>query len=341
MLLTITMNGTNTQELGYLLHKNPQRAQCFELNFGKAYVFYTEVSDNRTTAALLLELNPIDLAHKQNVHAVAIVLNLPKNELLKRNAARADRGYPERVIKKHCADLRRSVKHLKKEGFRFIYVMNSQEEVNNAEIVRTKLWNDKKDDHGAFDIIGDIHGCYDELVMLLGKLGYQRNEQGVMVHPCGRKAAFLGDLCDRGTKNTEVLRLVMDMVKSGNAVDVPGNHDVKLLKYLRGKNVQMTHGLDITVSQLEKENDDFRNEVAAFLDGLVSHYVLDDGKLVISHAGIKKEYIGRSYMKVRDFCLYGETTGETDEYGLPVRLDWGQITVEKRLLFTVTFRNRR
>ena len=266
--------------------------------------------------------NIIDLAHKQNVHAVAIVLNLPESELLKRNVARADRGYPERVIKKHCADLRRSIKHLKKEGFRFIYVLNSQEEVDNAEIVRTKLWNNKRDEHGAFDIIGDIHGCYDELVMLLGKLGYQRNEQGVMVHPCGRKAAFLGDLCDRGLKNTEVLRLVMDMVKSDNANAVPGNHDVKLLKYLRGKNVQMTHGLDITVSQLEKESEDFRNEVTAFLDGLVSHYVLDDGKLVISHAGIKKEYIGRGSMKVRDFCLYGETTGETDEYGLPVRLDW-------------------
>ena len=62
MLLTITMKGTNTQELGYLLHKNPYRAQCFDLSFGKAYVFYTEVTDIRTTAALLLELNPIDLA---------------------------------------------------------------------------------------------------------------------------------------------------------------------------------------------------------------------------------------------------------------------------------------
>lgn len=266
--------------------------------------------------------NIIDLANKQNVHTVAIVLNLPESELLKRNAARADRGYPERVIKKHCSDLHKSIKHLRKEGFRFVYVLNSQEEVDNVEIVRTKLWNNKKDEHGEFDIIGDIHGCYDELVMLLEKLGYKKNEQGIMVHPYGRKAAFLGDLCDRGLKNIEVLRLVMDMVKSGNAIAVPGNHDVKLLKYLKGKNVQMTHGLDITVSHLEKESEDFKNKVAAFLDGLVSHYVLDDGKLVIAHAGIKKEYIGRGSMKVRDFCLYGETTGEIDEYGLPVRLDW-------------------
>ena len=264
----------------------------------------------------------LELAHKQNVHSVAIVLDLPEKELMQRNKNRADRGYPDRVIHSHYTSLRKCIRHLKKDGFRFVYVLGSQEEIDNAEIVRTKLWNDKRDLHGPFDIIGDIHGCCDELVMLLEKLGYIKNESGIYCHPFGRQAAFLGDLCDRGTKNTEVLRLVMDMVKSGNAIAVPGNHDVKLLKYLRGKSVQKTHGLDITVSQLDAAGEDFRNEVTSFLDGLVSHYVLDDGKLVISHAGIKEKYIGRGSMRVRDFCLYGETTGETDEYGLPVRLDW-------------------
>ena len=264
----------------------------------------------------------LELAHKQNVHSVAIVLDLPEKELMQRNKNRADRGYPDRVIHSHFTGLRKCIRHLKKDGFRFVYVLGSQEEIDNAEIVRTKLWNDKRDLHGPFDIIGDIHGCFDELVMLLEKLGYIKNETGIFCHPFGRQAAFLGDLCDRGTKNTEVLRLVMDMVKSGNAIAVPGNHDVKLLKYLRGKSVQKTHGLDITVSQLDAAGEDFRNEVTSFLDGLVSHYVLDDSKLVISHAGIKQKYIGRGSMRVRDFCLYGETTGETDEYGLPVRLDW-------------------
>ena len=263
----------------------------------------------------------IDLAHEQNVHTVAIVLNLPESELLKRNKERAERDISERVVRKQCTDLKRCIRYLKKDGFRFVYVLNSREDIDSVEIVRTKLWNNKKDEHGPFDIIGDIHGCYDELKMLLEKLGYVRKD-GVFMHPYGRRAAFLGDLCDRGMKNIDVLRLVIDMVKSGNAIAVPGNHDVKLLKYLQGKNVQKTHGLDITVSQLESQNDDFKNEVREFLDGLVSHYVLDDGKLVISHAGIKEEYIGRGSAKVRDFCLYGETTGETDEYGLPVRLNW-------------------
>ena len=119
-------------------------------------------------------------------------------------------------------------------AIRFVYVLNSVEQIENAEIVRTKLWNDKRELHGPFDIIGDIHGCCDELEMLLDQLGYVRTD-GVYRHPGGRQAAFLGDFCDRGNRNADVLRLVMDMVKSGSAIAVPGNHDVKLLKYLRGK----------------------------------------------------------------------------------------------------------
>lgn len=264
----------------------------------------------------------VDLARAQNVHSVAIVLNLPERVLQERNAARPDRGYPEHVIRKHVSELRRSIKNLKREGFRFVYILNSQEEVENVEIVRTKMWNDKRDEHGPFDIIGDVHGCFDELTELLTQLGYEKSADGVLAHPGGRKAAFLGDLCDRGPKNVEVLRLVMSMVQSGNAICVPGNHDVKLVKYLLGKNVQMSHGLDNTVAELAGESEAFRNEAKEFLDGLVSHYVLDDGRLVIAHAGIKESYIGRGSMTVRDFCLYGETTGETDEYGLPVRLNW-------------------
>lgn len=264
----------------------------------------------------------IDLAREQNVHSVAIVINLPERELQARNASRPDRGYPEHVIRKHVSDLRRGLRNLKREGFRFVYILNSQEEVDEVEIVRTKMWNNRKNEHGPFDVIGDVHGCFDELVMLLRKLGYEDNEEAGMIHPEGRKPVFLGDLCDRGPKNVEVLRLVMKMVKSGNALAVPGNHDVKLVKYLLGKNVQLTHGLDKTVEELEKQDEQFRNDVREFLDGLVSHYVLDDGKLVVSHAGLKQEYIGRGSMKVRDFCLYGEATGEIDEYGLPVRLNW-------------------
>ncbi len=263
----------------------------------------------------------IDLAREQNVHAAAIVLNLPEEIMQERNKARPERNLPERVIRQHCRDVRRSIKGLKREGFRFVYVINSLEQLENTEIVRVRLWNDRKDEHGPFDIIGDIHGCCDELELLLQKLGYVKNE-GVFSHPDGRKAAFLGDFCDRGNRNADVLRLVMDMVKTGNAIAVPGNHDVKLLKYLRGKRVAMTHGIDKTIAELDAQGDEFKAEAAEFLDSLISHYVLDDGKLVIAHAGLKQNYIGRGSARVREFCLYGETTGEMDSYGLPVRLDW-------------------
>jgi len=264
----------------------------------------------------------LDFARENNVHSVAIVLNVPEDVLLERNSRRDNRKFPERVIRNHCNELRRCIRKLKREGFRYVYVLNSQEEIENAEIVRTKLWNDKKDEHGAFDIIGDIHGCLGELKELLHKLGYSENENGVPVHPDDRKAVFLGDFCDRGYDNTGVLKLVMSMIKNGNAFSVVGNHEVKLLKYLNGKNVNLNYGLEKTVEQINAESEDFRKEVREFLDSLISHYVFDNGKLVVSHAGIKEKYIGRGSGRIREFCIYGDTTGETDEFGLPVRLNW-------------------
>ncbi len=112
------------------------------------------------------------------------------------------------------------------------------------------------------------------------------------------------------------------MVRDGDALCVPGNHESKLLRALRGRNVQVTHGLAESLAQLEAETDGFRAEVESFLDGLISHYVLDGGKLVVSHAGLIERYHGRASGRVRSFCLYGETTGETDEFGLPVRYPW-------------------
>src|SRR5438046_9288559 len=116
----------------------------------------------------------------------------------------------------------------------------------------------------------------------------------------------------------------MGMVAAGTALCVPGNHDVKLLRKLRGRDVQITHGLGETLAQLDREPPEFKGQVAAFLDGLVSHYVLDDGRLVVAHAGMKEAMQGRASGRVRDFALYGETTGETDEFGFRVRLDWAQ-----------------
>src|SRR5262249_28584575 len=148
----------------------------------------------------------------------------------------------------------------------------------------------------------------------------------VYAHPQGRKAVFVGDLVDRGPRILDTVRLVRNMVASGAAFCVPGNHDMKLMRKLRGKDVQIAHGLALTLAEIDalphEIRQDFCRELEAFLDGLVSHYVFDDGKLVVAHAGIKAEMQGRGSGKVRDFALYGETTGETDEFGLPVRHNW-------------------
>ncbi|MCL2336950.1 MAG: polynucleotide kinase-phosphatase, partial [Firmicutes bacterium] len=265
----------------------------------------------------------LQLAKEQNCHVVAIVLELPEKLCRERNEKRSDRNFGAHVITRQDMQLRRSIKFLKKEGFRYVYVLKSEDEIAAVELVRTPLWNNKKDETGPFDIIGDVHGCYDELCTLLAKLNYTVDmENYTATPPKERRAIFLGDLCDRGPHNVKVLRLVMNMVQAGSAYCVAGNHDAKLLKKLRGFDVQMSHGLDKTFAQLSAASESFISAVKKFLDGLISHYVFDGGKLVVAHAGLKEKFQGRGSGRVRDFCLYGDTTGETDEYGLPVRLPW-------------------
>ncbi|WP_010300771.1 metallophosphoesterase [Candidatus Odyssella thessalonicensis] len=180
---------------------------------------------------------------------------------------------------------------------------------------------------GLFDIIGDIHGCFDELYQLLSKLGYGLHNDGnhyLVTHPQQRKVIFVGDLVDRGPKTPEVLRLVMDMVETGIAICVNGNHDDKLKRYLQGHNVKVAHGLEESITQLSCESAAFKERVLNFLAHLPSHCVVDGGKLAIVHAALKEAYMGRESASIRAFCMYGPTTGEIDHYGLPVRYPWAQ-----------------
>lgn len=208
---------------------------------------------------------------------------------------------------------------------------NGLEGVGSASIpsFQPLSWGDEKNEHGPLDIIGDIHGCGDELLELLAKLGYSilKNPDGEdgyfsVTHPEGRKVVFLGDLVDRGPRIVLVLKLAMSMVWSGMAYCLPGNHDMKLLRKLNGRNVQVQHGLEETLRQLLEEPPKFSEEVREFLTGMVRHYLFNDGKLVVAHAGLKEELQRMDTKQAREFALYGETTGELDEYGLPVRLNW-------------------
>ncbi|MCI3224332.1 polynucleotide kinase-phosphatase [Streptomyces sp. NP-1717] len=264
----------------------------------------------------------VRLAREHDVLPIAIVLDLPEAVCAERNAARPDRaGMPRHVIRRHQRELRRSLRGLEREGFRKVHVLRGAEEVERAEVVTERRYNDLTHLTGPFDIIGDIHGCRSELDTLLARLGYA---DGDGAHPEGRTAVFVGDLVDRGPDSPGVLRRVMRMVGAGNALCVPGNHENKLGRWLKGRNVRLTHGLAETVEQLSKEDDAFREQVGTFIDGLVSHYVLDGGKLVVCHAGLPEKYHGRTSGRVRSHALYGDTTGETDEFGLPVRYPWAE-----------------
>lgn len=263
---------------------------------------------------------------------VAIVVDTPEHLCHERNAARADRAFGPHVVRAQRRAMRTGIGKLGLEGFRRVITLDTPEACEQAVLVRERLWTNRAEETGPFDIIGDVHGCYDELAELLRELGWTLRQRpdapegDVELEPpptaATRKLVFLGDLVDRGPKVTSVLRLAMNAVASGVALCVPGNHEAKLLRALHGKNVEVAHGLAASLSQLAAESSAFRARVVAFLDSLVSHYVLDGGRLVVAHAGMKESMQGRGSGAVRTFALYGETTGENDEFGLPVRYNW-------------------
>ncbi|MEZ6235182.1 MAG: polynucleotide kinase-phosphatase [Phycisphaerales bacterium] len=306
----------------------------------------------------------VKLAREFHFLPVAIVVDTPEHVCHDRNRERPDRQFGPHVVRNQRIAIRRELRGLQREGFRNVHTLRTIDECDAAALVREPLWNNLKHERGPFDIIGDVHGCYQELLDLLGSLGWTITQREGEPEGCcdaappgaapigassasegdpptdtdtptdsntstefgpprpSRRLIFLGDLVDRGPATPSVLRLAMTLCRDGLALCVPGNHDVKLLRALRGKNVQITHGLAESLAQLAGEPESFRREVAAFIDAMVSHYLLDGGRLVVAHAGMKESMQGRGSGAVREFALYGETTGETDEFGLPVRYNW-------------------
>jgi protein phosphatase len=279
----------------------------------------------------------LQLARQYHVFPVAIVLDLPEKVCQERNRSRPDRDFGSHVIARHNKLLKQSLRSLEKEGFRYVFHLRSEAEIDAVEFIRQPLWNDKKLISGQFDIIGDIHGCANELEALLEQLGYQIKEENkttkesfwdapTYYHPEGRKLIFLGDLVDRGERILDTLKIVRNTIVSDNGFCVAGNHDNKLLRKLKGRNINITHGLAQSLNEIDNLPETIKptatQEIHDFLESLVSHYVFDGGKLVVAHAGLKEELQGRGSKYVREFALYGETTGEIDEFGLPVRLNW-------------------
>ncbi|MEO1280604.1 MAG: polynucleotide kinase-phosphatase [Pseudomonadota bacterium] len=301
------------------------------------YITAKRLAARRLTVIDATNVKPEDrarfvaLAKKYHALPVGFVFFIDDKICHERNQTRENRNFGSHVVRNHLKALKRGFKGLqKREGIRQIEVFDTPEEMDAVErIERTPLWPDKRGESGPFDIIGDIHGCAGELETLLEQLGYAVSHEGEPGHrsytvtpPEDRRVVFVGDLVDRGPRSPDVLRLVKGMVEAGTALCVIGNHENKLIRKLNGKNVKLTHGLAETVEQFEQQPEGFAEEMRAFLNGLISHYVLDDGKLVVAHAGLREDMQNRASGAVRSFAMYGDTTGEIDEFGLPVRADW-------------------
>ena len=269
----------------------------------------------------------IDLARRHDCRITAIALDLPMQTLIQRNEHREDRSIPNHIVNRQHRSLSSAIRNMRRESIRNIYTIHTEEDADQATLVRQPMRSNHNHLTGPFDIFGDIHGCHEELYQLLEKLGYVFTADAngkTAQHPDGRTAVFVGDLVDRGPGADLVLELVANMTDAGSALTVMGNHEDKLRRTLLGNRTQITHGLQQTLDSLEPRSPEFRQRIQQFLKDLPHHITLDGGKLAIAHAGILPEYIGRQSQRIRQFCMYGETTGETDEWGLPQRYDWAQ-----------------
>lgn len=219
---------------------------------------------------------------------------------------------------------------LQSEGFRHIHVLDTPDALRDPDIRLTPLAVDLRGANGPFDIIGDLHGCFEETCTLLGRLGYRLEEtpsaDGLIRghHPGGRQAIFVGDLTDRGPRSLDSLRLVMGLSAAGAARCVIGNHDHKLRRALEGRGARIGRALAATLAELETAPAELRDRIAVFLGDLPSHLWLDGGVLAVAHAGLLEDMIGRDTAEVRDVAMFGETTGKLNEFGLPERVDWGR-----------------
>ena len=195
-------------------------------------------------------------------------------------------------------------------------------------VQRPDIWQEET---GPFDIIGDVHGCAKELEKLLEKLGYVLKSRGPrgrrtthVHHPENRKVILVGDLVDRGPASMDVLRMAMCGEIDGTIRCVIGNHDDKFLRWLKGRDVRVTKSLQTTIDEAEKEKPKFLDDVRHYLEHLPSHLILDKGRLIVAHAGLPQKYHGIESRASRVFAMYGETTGQTDDLGFPIRRDWAR-----------------
>lgn len=286
----------------------------------------------KTTVADSTALNPqirrqfIKLAKKHRRPVIAVLFDVSRDRCLENNESR-DREVPEKAIYNHHERFQEQKERIQEEeSFDEVFVVD--EETVDDVIVRMRNVNVQQDYDGALDIIGDVHGCLDELTSLLEKLGYERTEDGY-AHPEKRKAVFLGDIANRGPNSLGTLALVMDMVSGGNAFYTPGNHCNILYQYFLDqyeKSDLSTEGVETTIEELEdlseEERAEFRERFKNLYEMSPPYLVFHDGELVVTHAGIRERDIGKVNEEIAQFCLRGDTLEETTDQGYPIRRPW-------------------
>jgi len=268
----------------------------------------------------------IDLARNKGYGVHALVVNTPLDVCLQRNAIR-ENPRPVEVLLRQREQFEMTLKELlqghQEEGITRLDV------IEDTENVQLK-WIDPivKDEYpGPFDIIGDVHGCYEELVQLLDRLGYRVLEDGSFGHPDGRTLVFVGDLVDRGPDSGQVLKLAIDMLERGRALWARGNHDDKMIRALKGNPVEIGPDLQKTLDQIEALDEYALKDrlLKAWNEGKIPHHlVLDGGKLVVAHAGIKEDMIGDDSKRTQQFCLYGDVDQEALKAGVLIRRNWAK-----------------
>ncbi|MCW5590344.1 MAG: metallophosphoesterase [Legionellales bacterium] len=268
----------------------------------------------------------IKLAKSYHMLTVGIIFNLDPETCVRQKQGKTDALLVKTIYSQH-EQLQTQLPHIQQhEKFHQTLLWKMPEEFSQINFSRSPLPCNLIHETGPFDIIGDLHGCYDELVLLLQRLGYEIQLHGrqKIIHPQQRKLVFLGDLCDRGPNSLGVLRLVMDIVNQQQGYCVLGNHDKKLNRYLHGADVALTYGFETTRDELQQASESFRLEAKHFLNDCFYHYVFDEGKLAVAHAGLQEEFIGRCSGEMANFCLFGPKSSEVDQYGLHIRYPWAK-----------------
>lgn len=265
------------------------------------------------------------LAREYNYYTVLAAFDVPLSTCLTRNSMR-DRIVAEKVIEKQYKLFNEALDYINKEEFDKVVILKEDEmDSFKFNIISSNM---EIHDSGPFDIISDIHGCMSELEMLLYKLGYQKQSSSY-IHPDKRKVIFAGDIVDRGPRIIDTVRTVIDMTASGSAYYVPGNHCNKFYRYLNGRKVQIKNGLEKSVAEfdmLDKHSSDrLKKGFIRLYETAPIYLILDEGRLVVAHAGIKESMIGNMSKEITDFVLYGDVSGELDEEGFPLRKDWASL----------------